>query len=264
MSIHPTALIDPGAELGSGIKIGAFAIIESGARIGDGCVIEAAAQIRTGSIIGRETFVGAGAILGAAPQFRGFDETIRSGVRVGERNVLREYVTIHRSIYENGNTVLGDDNYLMAGAHVGHDCLVGNFNTLANNVLLGGHVLFGNHCFVGGGAAFHQFVRVGDYVMCQGNSGFSQDLPPFVIGADINTVAGINTVGMKRAGFSIEDRRAVKKAFQTVYRSAETLQSILEAASCRENSAALELFYRFLREKTRKGLCVRPSRRPTK
>lgn len=261
MSIHPTALIDPAAELGVGVKVGPYAIIESDTRIGDDCVIEGAAQIRSGSRIGRGTFVGAGAILGSNPQFRGFDESIRSGIRVGERNVLREHVTIHRSIHEEMETVLGDENYLMAGAHIGHDSLVGNFNTLANNVLLGGHVRFGNHCFVGGGSAFHQFVRVGDYVMCQGHSGFSQDLPPFVIGADINTVVGINAVGMKRGGFSVEDRREVKKAFQTVYLSPETLQSVLEKAAGQENSASLEMFYDFLREPSKKGLCVRSSRR---
>lgn len=263
MSIHPTALIDPGADLGTGVKVGPFAIIESGVRIGDDCVIEGAAQIRSGAKIGKGSFVGAGAILGSNPQFRGFDESIRSGILVGERNVLREYVTIHRSIHEATDTILGDDNYLMAGSHIGHDCIVGNANTFANDVLLGGHVLFGNHCFVGGGSAFHQFVRIGDYVMCQGHSGFSQDLPPFVIGADINTVVGINAVGMKRAGYTIEERREVKKAFQAVYLSPETLQSVLESASGRENSAALELFYRFLREPSKKGLCVRSSRRPS-
>jgi UDP-N-acetylglucosamine acyltransferase len=262
MSIHPTAIIEAGAELGTGVKVGPFAIIEANTRIGDECVIEGAAQIRSGSQIGRKTFVGAGAILGGSPQFRGLDEKVCSGIRVGERNVLREYVTIHRSVHEATNTILGDDNYLMAGSHIGHDCIVGNSNTLANDVLLGGHVLFGNHCFVGGGSAFHQFVRVGDYVMCQGHSGFSQDLPPFVIGADINTVVGINAVGMKRAGFSLDERREVKRAFQAVYHSPETLLSILEAATGTENSSPLELFYRFLREPSKKGLCVRSSRRP--
>lgn len=263
MSIHPSAVIDPAAELGTGVKVGPFAIIESGTTIGDGCVIEGAAQIRSGAKIGKGTFVGAGAILGSDPQFRGFDESIKSGIRVGERNILREYVTIHRSVHEGTDTILGDDNYLMAGSHIGHDCIVGNANTFANNVLLGGHVLFGNHCFVGGASAFHQFVRVGDYVMCQGHSGFSQDLPPFVIGADINTVVGINAVGMKRAGFTVDERRDVKRAFQAVYLSPETLQSILESASRIENSPPLDLFYQFLREPSKKGLCVRSSRRPT-
>lgn len=262
MSIHPTALIDPAAEIGKSVKVGPYAIIEANTHIGDDCVIEGAAQIRSGSRIGCGTFVGAGAILGANPQFRGFDESIRSGIHVGERNVLREYVTIHRSVHEDADTVLGDENYLMAGAHIGHDSQVGNGNTLANDVLLGGYVQFGNHCFVGGGSAFHQFVRVGDYVMCQGHSGFSQDLPPFVIGADINTVVGINAVGMKRGGFSVDERREVKKAFQAVYLSAETLQSVLETAAGQVNSTPLEIFYRFLREPSKKGLCVRSSRRP--
>lgn len=261
MSIHPTALIDPAAELGSGVRVGPYAIIESNTRVGNDCLIEGAAQIRSGSKIGNGTFVGAGAILGSDPQFRGFNPEISSGIIVGERNVLREYVTIHRSIFEGSDTVLGSDNYLMAGSHVGHDSIVGDFNTFANDVLLGGHVLFGSHCFVGGGSAFHQFVRVGDYAMCQGHSGFSQDLPPFLIGADINTVVGINAVGLKRAGFSVQERREIKEAFSAVYRGSTPLAAILEAADERENSYALELFYSFLREPSKKGLCVRSSRR---
>ncbi len=262
MSIHPTALIDPSAQIGSGVRVGPFAIIESNTVVGNDCIIEGAAQIRSGSKIGDGTFVGAGAILGSDPQFRGFDTETPSGIRVGERNVLREYVTIHRSVSEGTDTIVGDDNYLMAGSHVGHDSIVGNSNTFANDVLLGGHVLLGNHCFVGGGSAFHQFVRVGDYVMCQGHSGFSQDLPPFVIGADINTVVGINAVGMKRAGFSIQERREVKEAFRVLYHSSETLAAVLETAAKQDNSAPLQLFYSFLREPSKKGLCVRSSRRP--
>lgn len=262
MSIHPSALIDREASLGNGVRVGPFAIIEGQTWIGDDCIIESAAQIRSGTKIGSGTFVGSGAILGSNPQFRGFDPAIQSGISVGERNVLREYVTIHRSVTEATDTILGNDNYLMAGAHIGHDSIVGDFNTFANDVLLGGHVILGNHCFVGGGSAFHQFVRVGDHVMCQGHSGFSQDLPPFVIGADINTVVGINAVGLKRAGFSLGERREIKEAFRLLYHSPETLAAVLETASKQENSPALELFYSFLREPSKKGLCVRSSRRP--
>lgn len=263
MSIHPAAIVSPEAFLGVDVTVGPFAIIEKDTVIGDRCVIEGAAQIRKGSRVGSGTFVGSGAILGSDPQFRGFDSRIPSGIHVGERNVLREYVTVHRSIIEGAHTVLGNDNYLMAGSHVGHDSVVGHDNTFANNVLLGGHVILGNHCFIGGGSAFHQFVRVGDHVMCQGRSGFSQDLPPFVIGANINTVVGINTVGLKRAGFVPKERKELKSAFREVYYSARTLESILSEAQEGELPPLVETFYQFFREKSKKGVCVRPIRRGT-
>jgi UDP-N-acetylglucosamine acyltransferase len=261
MSIHPHALVSPDAQLGRDVTIGPFAIIEAGAEVGDGCVIEAAAQIRAGSRIGTGCFIGSGALIGSDPQFRGFDRRIRSGVTLGTGNVLREYVTIHRSIHEGGATRLGDENYLMAGAHVGHDAIVGNDNTLANNVLLAGHVNIGNHCFLGGGSVFHQFIRVGDYVMTQGNSGFSLDLPPFVIASDINLVSGINSVGLRRAGFSKEERARIKEVFREIYHSTKTLQTLLEESERQPCSPAVEAFFQFLRDPSKKGLCIRARRR---
>jgi len=257
MSIHPTAIVPPSAKLGSEVSIGPYAIVEDGVEIGDRCVIEGAAQLRAGTVLGADCFVGAGAIIGSDPQFHGFDRRIRSGVRIGAGNVLREHVTVHRSIHEGGETRLGDGNFLMAGAHVGHDDLGGDRNTLANNALLGGHVEVGNHCFFGGGSAFHQFVRVGDHVMTQGHGGFSLDLPPYVIGADINFVIGINSVGLRRAGFSGEERQQVKAAFREVFHGGKTLKAILEEASARELSPVLERFYGFLRSPSKKGLCIR-------
>lgn len=260
MSIHPTALISPDATIGSRASIGAFAIIEEGVVIGDDCRIEAAAQIRAGSTLGDACVVGSGAIIGGDPQFKGFDRSIDSGVRLGAGNTLREYVTIHRSILPGGETVIGEENYLMAGAHLGHDAVVGNHNTLANNVLLAGHVSVGNHCFLGGGSAFHQFVRIGDYVMAQGNSGFSLDLPPYVIGAGINEVVGINAIGLRRAGMSSEVRNQIKETFRKVYFGSQTLREILDQTDGSDLHPALVVFFDFLRQKSKKGLCIRTSR----
>jgi UDP-N-acetylglucosamine acyltransferase len=261
MSIHPHALVSPEAQLGNEVSVGPFAVIEAGAEVGDGCVIEAAAQIRAGSRIGAGCFIGSGALVGSDPQFRGFDRRVRSGVALGAGNVLREYVTIHRSIHEGGETRLGSGNYLMAGAHVGHDAILGEDNTLANNVLLAGHVRVGSHCFLGGGSVFHQFIRVGDYVMTQGNSGFSLDLPPFVIASDINLVSGINSVGLRRAGFSREERTRIKEVFRELYHSPKTLQTLLGEAEALIGSPAVEAFFDFLREPSKKGLCIRARRR---
>lgn len=260
MAIHPTAIVSPDSEIGADVEIGPFAIIEDATVIGDRCVIEAAAQVRSGTCLGEECFVGSGALVGADPQYRGFDRRTRSGVRVGRGNILREYVTLHRSINEGGETRLGEGNFLMAGSHVGHDAVVGDHNTLANNVLLAGHVEIGNHCFLGGGSVFHQFVRVGDYVITQGNSGFSLDLPPYVIGSDINVVVGINAVGLKRAKFAMEELGRIKTAFREVFWGDLTLREVLDSVDWENLSPALQLFYNFLKQDSKKGLCIRPSR----
>ncbi len=256
MSIHPLAHISPKAEIGTEVQIGPFAIVEEGTRIGDRCIIEASAQIRSGTQLGEDCFVGSGALVGSDPQFRGFDRKIASGVLVGKGCVLREYVTVHRSIHPEGLTILGEHNYLMTGTHVGHDSVLGHHNTLANNVLLGGHVQLGNHSFLGGGSCYHQFVRVGSYVITQGNSGFSLDLPPYVIGSSINVVVGINVIGLRRAGFSAEDRDLIKKAFCQVYHSSTPLAEVL--ASIEEDlPPAVKPFFDFLRSESKKGLCIR-------
>ncbi len=260
MAIHSHALVSSEAELGEHVEIGPFAVVEAGTRIGDRCVIEGAAQIRSGTRLGADCFVGAGALLGTDPQFRGFDRSIRSGIDIGNGNVFREHATVHRSIHAGGCTVIGDENYLMAGAHVGHDCTVGHRNTLANNVLLGGHVSLGDQCFLGGASAFHQFVRIGDFVMTQGNSGFSLDLPPYVVGADLNVVIGINSIGLRRAGFSQEERNLIKDAFREVYHGPSQLADVLSAASERPLPASVSKFYDFLRQESKKGLCIRGGR----
>ncbi|MEX2577904.1 MAG: acyl-ACP--UDP-N-acetylglucosamine O-acyltransferase [Verrucomicrobiales bacterium] len=257
MPIHSSAIVAENADLGSDVTVGPFAIVEGNVIIGDRCTIDAAAQIRSGSEIGSDCKIGSGAIVGAEPQFLGFDSAIPSGVKIGPRTVLREYVTVHRSIHENRTTELGSDNYLMTGAHVGHDSLVGDHNVFANDVLLGGHSTVGNHCFMGGSSAIHQFVRLGDYVMCQGLSGVSLDVPPYLTVRGINIVCGINSVGLKRAGFSNQARREIKEAFREVYQGATPLRDVLEKAKQRSFSPETQAFYDFLRQDSKKGFCIR-------
>lgn len=257
MSVHPSAFISPAAEIGSEVTIGPFAVIEAGVTIGDACRIEAAAQIRSGTILGRGCLVGSGAIIGGDPQVRGFDQRIASGVEAGAENTFREYVTVHRSMVEGGRTRLGKGNFLMAQSHVGHDAEIGDESTLANNVMIGGHARIGNRCFLGGGTGIHQFVRIGDLVVTQGNSGFSMDVPPYLVGAKINEIAGINAVGLRRAGFTAEQRQAVKEAYRRVYRSPSPLKEILESIDETSMEPQIFGFYKFLRENSKKGLCIR-------
>lgn len=259
MPVHPSAIVSPEADLGPDIDIGPYAIVEEDTRIGPGSVVAAAAQIRRGTRVGARCRIGSGSILGADPQSKDFDRDTPSGVRIGDDNELREYVTVHRSIEAGRDTAVGDGNYLMTGVHVGHDCIVGDENVMANNALLGGHVEVGNRCFFGGGSVYHQFVRIGDYVMVQGLAGMSLDMPPFVIAAGVNYVSGINAVGLKRAGFSPEARRAIREAFRSIYLSKTSVRDYLETLGAGPLGPELELFASFLRAPSKKGVCVRYS-----
>ena len=257
MSIHPSAIVSENAKIGANITVGPFAIIEDDVVIGDDCRIDASAQVLNGSRIGNNCRIGSGALVSADPHYKGFDESISSGVVLGNNNIIREYVTLHRSIEPGENTVIGNDNFLMNGAHVGPACVIGKDNTFANNVLLGGHVIVGDYCFFGGAAVFHQFVRVGNYVMAQGMAGVSLDIPHYVIIAGVNSVAGINAVGLKRAGLSIEARKGIKEGYRRIYRGSETLEEILEGTESEELLEEVANFYDFFREKSKKGVLIR-------
>lgn len=257
MFIHPLSLVSTEAELDRDVSVGPFAIIEAGAILGQGCRIEAGAQIRGGSTLGPRCLVGPGTVIGGDPQVRGFDSRIPSRVVVGADNTFRENVTVHRSFRESGETRLGNGNFLMAGSHVGHDCVVGDDSTLANGAMLGGHVQLGDRCFLGGGCAVHQFVRIGDLVVTQGLSGFSLDVPPYLMGAGINQIVGINAVGLKRAGFSHEKRIGIKEAFRRVFRTPQTLKEILASVRESETDPDVFRFYKFLSQDSKKGLCIR-------
>ncbi len=255
MSIHPTAIVSPDASLGEDVSIGPYAIVEEETVIGARTQLAAHAQVRRGSILGEDNIVGSGALIGADPQFHGFDPDLFTSTRIGNGNSIREYVTIHRSIESGEFTEMGNGNFLMTGSHVGHDCSIGDLNTLANNVLLGGHVRLGNHSFLGGGSVFHQFVRIGDFALAQGLAGMSLDVPPYVIAAGINQIAGINAVGLRRAGFEVSERKEIKEAFRLLYRSGKSIAEVLRYVSDGHHCPAAQAFFDFLSEKSKKGVC---------
>lgn len=253
--IHPTAIIHPDAQLGESVTVGPYAVIEGAAQIGDGCIIQAHAIIGAHVLMGRENVVGHGAVIGGDPQDFAFQPAVRSEVRIGERNRIREHCTIHRGTSEGSATVLGDDCFLMAGAHVGHNAQVGSGVILANNVLLGGHVEIADRVFVGGGSVFHQHTRVGRLAICQGLSGFSKFIPPFVTAAQVNGVAGLNVVGMRRAGFTAEQRREIKAAFDLLYREGMNVSQALAAAGERTWGAEARELWEFVASAKKKGVC---------
>jgi UDP-N-acetylglucosamine acyltransferase len=258
---HPTAIISPEAEIDRTADIGAYVVIEGPVRIGAGCKIAPHAQVVGDTVIGEGTSIGRGAVIGELPQDLGFDPATASGVRIGKQNVVRELVTIHRGSKPGSMTTVGDGNFIMVGAHFGHDVTLGDRNVIANDVLLAGHVQVGSNTFLGGGAVFHQFLRIGDYCVVQGNGSFSKDIPHFCAAQRINRVTGLNVVGLRRQGFTTEDRAAMKELFNLVFRSGMNLTQAIAAAHTMKWPSHAVKFIQFLEAPSKKGVCqLRPGR----
>ncbi len=218
MNIHPTAVVEAGAELGAEVSVGAGAFIEAGARLGEGCLIGPHAVVGRYVTLGPRCRVHANAVLGDLPQDLGFRDA-PTFVRIGADCTFREGVTIHRGTKPDTVTTVGEGCYLMANSHLAHNVQLGNRVILANGVLLGGYVEVGDNVFCGGNAAVHQFCRIGRLAMLQGLAGISQDVPPFCTmhGTTMNGVAGLNIVGLRRAGFTPEQRLEIKRDFKLLY-----------------------------------------------
>lgn len=255
MKIHPTAIVRPGAKIAEDVEIGAYSLVGDDVEIGARCVVQSHVVFEGSVRLGPENFIGHGAIIGGAPQDLSFDPVTKSGVAIGARNIIREYVTIHRGTAPDSLTTIGDDNFLMAGAHLGHNCALGNKIIIANNCLLAGYVTVEDGAFLGGGGVFHQFMRVGRLTITQGRAGFGKDLPPFVIGADVNKVVGLNVVGLRRAGFSSEERSEIKAAFRLLYESGLNVRQALERARECEWSDPAQLFFEFVAAAKKRGIC---------
>jgi UDP-N-acetylglucosamine acyltransferase len=226
--IHPTAVIDSQAELASDVQVGPYAIIEGHVQIGAGSVVESHACLCGPMTLGRDNFVGHGAVLGKSPQHRGYRGEPTS-LRIGDGNVIREHVTIHRgTVAGGGETCIGDNNMFMIGSHVGHDCQVGNGCTLVNGALVAGHVTLHDGCILSGHAAVQQRVRVGRLAMLGGLGSTSKDIPPFVLQQGYNAVSGLNIVGLRRAGVSTESIAALREAFRILYKEGRTRGNALD------------------------------------
>src|ERR1044071_5468255 len=232
--IHPTAIVDPNAKLGADEEIGPFSIIGPQVTIGKKTIVQSHVVIEGEVAIGRGTFIGHGAIIGVPPQDVSFSPERKTKVEIGNDNIIREYSTIHRGSPDGSATKIGDNNFLMVGAHVGHNCVIGNNVLIANNCLLAGHVRVDDGAFLGGGSTFHQFMHIGRLVMVQGSSAFGKDLPPFVVAAERNCVFGLNIVGLRRAGFSAKERDEIKSAFKVVYLSGLNISQALDKAATME------------------------------
>lgn len=214
--IHKTAVVSPRATVEDGVTIGPYAVIEDDVHIGAGTALGAHAVIRRFTRIGRNNAIDAHAILGGKPQHTAFDDS-RTGLVIGDDNVIREGVTIHRAFEPGATTVIGSGCFLMCYAHVGHDCKVGDRVTLTNNVVLGGHVEVGDSVVMGGAAGAHQFLRIGAYSMVAGYVPLRKDVLPFtLVGGDPVRHYRLNTIGLRRNGFERKRIRALEAAFRAL------------------------------------------------
>jgi len=227
--IHPTAVIDPEAEIGEGVEIGPYSIIEKGVSIGQETKIGPHVVIREGTHIGKKCQIFQFASIGEAPQafaYRG-EKTF---LLIGDQNIIREFVTLHRGTpHGGGKTVIGNNNYLMAYSHVAHDCQIGNQVILANGATLAGHILIEDHAIIGGLSAVHQFCQIGTHAFISGLTGVSLDIPPYMLASGSRAkLFGLNNVGLKRHHFSENSLKALKKAYRTIFRSGLTLEKALK------------------------------------
>jgi UDP-N-acetylglucosamine acyltransferase len=259
--IHPSAILDANAKIGADAQIGPFSIVGPDVTIGDNTIVQSHVVIEAEVAIGRRNFIGHGAIIGVPPQDVSFSLERKTKVEIGDDNIFREYCTIHRGSPDGSATKIGDKNFLMAGAHIGHNCVIGNDVIIANNCLLAGHVRVDDGAFLGGGSTFHQFMHVGRLVMVQGSSAFGKDLPPFVIAAERNAVFGLNIVGLRRAGLSANDRNEIKDAFKLVYLSGLNTSQALDKAATMTFGAPAREFLDFVANAKKRGIC--PLKRDT-
>jgi UDP-N-acetylglucosamine acyltransferase len=250
VSIHPTAVVSPRARIGAGVSVGPYSVIEEDVDIGDGCEIASHVVVKRFTHLGRGNRVFEHAVLGGEPQDVKFKGEA-SRLIIGDDNLIREGATLHRASGENEATLIGSRNFLMIGCHVAHNCVVGDDNVFANEVALAGHIRVEDHVFLSNNVGCHQFVRLGRYAMVGGKSKIVQDvLPFFVTDGNPPRVRGLNTVGLRRAGFSTEERRALKDAYRILFHGGLALEDALQEMARLDDENVRHLV-NFIRESRR-------------
>jgi UDP-N-acetylglucosamine acyltransferase len=218
--IHPTAVIERGAELAPDVRVGPYSVIGAGVVIGPGAEIGAHAVLEGRVVIGARCRIGHGAIIGGMPQDLKFREGTPVGVLLGDDTVVREYVTIHRATHEGHDTTVGRHCLVMASSHIAHDCVLGDHVIIINYAGLTGHITVEDHVTIGGLTGIHPFSRIGTYAYIGGCSKVTKDVPPFMMVSGTPAVARtVNVVGMRRGGIDAASRRQVQAAFRLLYRS---------------------------------------------
>jgi UDP-N-acetylglucosamine acyltransferase len=253
MKVHPTAIVSENAKLGIGVSIGPFAVIESNTEIGDATEIRSHAIVKRFTVMGCANTIYEGAVLGGEPQGINYEEC-ESYLRIGARNRIREGATIHRGAQPGSATIIGSDCFIMAGAHIAHDCRLGDRVIIANNVALAGYVEIEDQAFLSGGVVVHQFCRIGRLAMVGGNSKIVQDCLPFVITDGVpGRACGLNLVGLRRAGFTSAQIQKLKQAYRILLRSHLALEDALVRLS-QLSDPLVDHLVGFIRS-SRRGFC---------
>lgn len=238
-NVHPSAIVDPGAQLADDVSVGPYAVIGDGVAIGPGCSIGAHALLQGPTRIGRDNHIHAYAAIGGDPQDKKYRGE-RSELVIGDGNTFHEFVTINRGTADGGGaTRIGDDNWIMAYVHVAHDCHVGSHTVLANNATLAGHVELGDWVVLGGFAGVHQFCKIGAHAFAAMYSAINRDVPPFIyVAGQFAEPRGVNAEGLKRRGFDAGRIAAIKRAYRTLYMSHKTLEEARTALAEQVDASA--------------------------
>ena len=252
--IHPTAIIHPKARLHPTVHVGPYAVIDEGVEIGPHCVVGPHVYLTGLTTIGAHNRFHAGCVIGDAPQDVKYGGA-PTGLRIGEHNLFREHSTVHRSNKEGEATIIGSRNFLMVNCHVAHNCLLGDHVIIANGALLGGHVVVEDRAFISGNCLVHQFVRVGTLAIMQGGSAISKDLPPFTVAQRINEICGLNIVGLRRSGFTEEQRLELKQVYHTLFRSGQNLLNAVKVARVKYSGTAAVTLIEFIAA-AKRGICT--------
>ncbi len=258
--IHSTACVDPKARLHESVVVGPFTVIEAGVTLGANCRIGPHCHLLGDTTLGEDNIVHTGCVLGDTPQDLAY-QGAPTQLLIGRGNEFRENVTVHRGAREGTATEIGDDNYFMVNCHMPHNCRIGHHVIMANAVLLGGYVAVEDRVFLGGGAVVHQFCRVGTLAILRGLARISQDVPPYCMAVENNELVGLNSIGMKRAGFSIEQRSQLKQAYATLFLNGLNVSQALDQIEAAPMSVETQHLAHFIRN-SKRGICT-ARKRPT-
>lgn len=258
MPTHPTAIIDPRAEIHPDADIGPYVVIDGPVHVGRGTRVLSHAVLTGWTEIGEDNAIHMGAVIGHEPQdlaYRG----AQTFLRIGHRNIIREHTQMHRGTVEGSATIIGNDNYFMHHSHVAHNCLIGNNTIIAGGALLAGYVHVEDCAFVSGNCVVHQFVCIGMFAILRGLSRTSRDVPPFCIMDGTHTVRGINVVGLRRAGFSRDRIQALRQAFARLFR--QRINMTQAVAEMRTTPCTPDVVYLldFIAQ-SKRGVCFGPKR----
>lgn len=252
--IASSAIVSPRARLGENVYIGPFSIVEDEVEIGSGTRLDSHVVIKNYTTLGRDNHLHMGVLLGSDPEDKNFSGA-RSYLKIGDRNIFREYSTASRGTPPESTTVIGDDNYIMIGTHVAHNCRLGSGIVVCNNCSLAGYVEVGDGAFLSGGVVVHQFSKIGRLAMIGGNTRVNLDVPPFLLASEFNVAAhGLNLVGLRRAGIGREAIRQLKTAYRILYRSRLPLDQALERIEKEVATEEARQLVAFIRSSQR-GIC---------